>query len=265
MSRVQIDNVRQPAMSTQRLINVYIAEAKYAFLRFIRTPAFVYPTLLFPVCLYFLVGFLFGAFRAKSGEIDIPTYLYCGFATMAAMTPGMFGFGIGLATEREQGLFTLKRAQPMPPMASLLGNVAMSMLSTFIAVTLLSIAASGFGIITLSVTKLLAVTLTATVGAIPFCAIGLLLGSLLSSRAAPAIVNVLYMLLIYFSGLFIQLPKAIGFVVTFSPAFYLHQLALESAGSKNYMIGGALTHIGILLGSTVLCLGIASRRLERVG
>jgi hypothetical protein len=31
------------------------------------------------------------------------------------------------------------------------------------------------------------------------------------------------------------------------------------------MIGGALTHIAILIGITVLCLGIAARRLERVG
>jgi ABC-2 type transport system permease protein len=252
-------------MSTRRLLNIYVAESKYAFLRFLRTPAFVIPTLLFPVGIYFIIGFVLGAFNAKSSEIDVPTYLFCGFATMAAMTPGIFGFGIGLATEREQGLLTLKRAQPMPPMASLFGSVVMSMLSTLIAVILLSLAASGFGTVALTLPQLIGIALTVTVGAIPFCAVGLFIGSLTSARAAPAIVNILYMLLIYFSGLFIQLPKAISFVVAASPAFYLHQLALHVSGTKNFMIGGALTHIAILLGITVLCLGIAARRLERVG
>jgi ABC-2 type transport system permease protein len=232
MNAVATANVQLSPMSTRRLLNIYVAEAKYAFLRFLRTPAFVIPTLLFPVGIYFIFGFVLGAFNAKAGEIDLPTYLFCGFATMAAMTPGIFGFGIGLATEREQGLLTLKRAQPMPPMASLFGSVVMSMLSTLIAVILLSLAAWGFGIVSLSLAQSIGIALTVTVGAIPFCAVGLFIGSLTSARAAPAIVNILYMLLIYFSGLFIQLPKALSFVVTASPAFYLHQLVTSIGAAR---------------------------------
>src|SRR4029077_19766914 len=101
--------------------------------------------------------------------------------------------------------------------------------------------------------------------AIPFCALGLLIGSLTSGRAAPAVVNVIYLVLLYFSGLFMQLPKAISWVVTLSPAFYLHQLTLTAANTKSFMVGGVGAHIAILLGVTVVCLGISVRRLERAG
>jgi ABC-2 type transport system permease protein len=252
-------------MPLSRLLRIYWVESKFAFLRFLRTPAFAIPTLAFPVFFYFLVGFVFGAFKAKNPAIDVPTYVFCGFVTMAAMTPGMFGFGIGFAMEREHGLLTLKRALPMPPMASLVGSVAMSMLSTLMAATLLGIAASVTGVISLGVGHIAAVVAIAALGAIPFCAMGLLLGSLTSGRAAPAVVNIVYILLLYFSGLFIALPKAIGWVVTVSPAFYLHQLMLAAAGSRNFMIGGVGAHIAILLAVTVLCLGISARRLERNG
>jgi ABC-2 type transport system permease protein len=212
-----------------------------------------------------LVGYLFGAFKAKNSVVDVPTFLFGGFATMAAMTPGMFGFGIGLAMEREQGLFTFKRALPMPPLASLLGSVAMSILSTFLAVLLLAGVAWSMGLVQLGVWQILALIATVAIGAIPFCAMGLLLGSLTSGRAAPAVANIIYILLTYFSGLFFPLPKGLEFIAAGSPAFYLHQLALAAAGSKNFMIGGALNHIALLLGVTVLCLGLATRRLERVG
>lgn len=253
-------------MTGSRLLYAYYAETKYAFLRFLRNPAFSIPTLAFPVFFFFLVGYLFGAFKAKSTVMDVPLYVFCGFVTMTAMTPGIFGFGIGFAQEREQGLLTLKRALPMPPSASLFGSVMMSMLSTLMAATILAIAASLTGIISLSIPGLLGVIVLSAVGAVPFSALGLLIGSLTSGRAAPAVANIIYLVLLYFSGLFIQLPKGISWIATLTPAFYLHQLELAAAGTKNFMIGGgALTHVAILLGVTVLCLGLTTRRLERLG
>ena len=48
------------------------------------------------------------------------------------MGPGLFGFGVSLAIEREQGLLTLKQALPQPPGAYLLARAAMAML--FVAI-----------------------------------------------------------------------------------------------------------------------------------
>jgi len=259
---VSIDTVR---MSAKQTANVYFKESKYALLRMMRNPAFAIPTFTFPIFFYLLIGFLFGAFRSRNATIDIPLYMFCGFATMAAMTPGIFGFGIGLATEREQGLFTMKRALPLPPFASIFGSIAMSVLSTFVSTTLLAIVAYALGLISLPIPRVFGILAIVSVGAVPFCAVGLWIGSLSTARAAPAIANVIYILLTYFSGLFIPLPESMRLIPLASPAFYLDQLALAVAGSQNFMIGGPLNHVVALTAVTVLFLGLAARRLERIG
>lgn len=251
------------AMAASRVRGAYITEAKYAFLRFLRAPAFAIPTLLFPVFFYLLIGFIFGAFKAKNP--DTPMYLYCAFAVMAAMTPGMFGFGVGLATEREQGLFVFKRALPVPPLCAMFGSVAMSVLSTVLAIVPLTIAAFALGLLEIGFLQVLGVTAVAAAGALPFCAIGLLIGSMTSARGAPAIVNILYILFMYLSGLFMPLPQSIAFIALGTPAFYLHQLGLEVAGLPNFLLGTVLNHVVVLLGITLLCLGMAVRRLQRLG
>jgi ABC-2 type transport system permease protein len=251
------------AMSSSRLVQCYGKEAKYAFTRLMRNPSFWVPTLLFPVLFYLLIGFIFGAF--KSTDPNVPYFMFCGFATMGAMTPGMFGFGIGLALEREQGLFRYKRAVPMPPFASLFASVAMTIASVVIAVALLAVVALSLGSVQLTFWQVLSVIAIVAVGSIPFCAIGLFIGALTSGKAAPAIANVVYLVLIYFSGLFIPLPEGIRAVVIASPAFYLDQLALASIGAKNYVIVSPFVHIAILLGITVVFLGLAGRRLAKEG
>src|SRR5690606_26949986 len=97
-------------MTRSRMLRAYRKELKYECLRMLRTPAFAIPTLIFPALFYLLVGFIFGAFKATDPNVQL--YIFLGFATMGAMTPGMFSFGMGLASEREQGLHRLKRALP---------------------------------------------------------------------------------------------------------------------------------------------------------
>jgi ABC-2 type transport system permease protein len=250
-------------MSFQRVVGCYVTETKYAFLRFLRNPGFSVPTLAFPVLFYLLIGFIFGAFNSK--DPNVPFFLFCGFATMAAMTPGMFGFGIGFALEREQGLFRYKRAIPMPPFASLFASIAMSAASAAIGVALMTVAAIALDSVDLSIPQFATVIAVTAVGSVPFCALGLWIGSMTSGRAAPAVTNIVYLVLLYFSGLFIPLPEGIRQVVLASPAFYLDQLALASIGAQNFIVGSVLNHVVVLLGVTVLFLGLTARRLERVG
>jgi ABC-2 type transport system permease protein len=263
MSLATVAPQTSTAMPLSRVVHCYLKETKYAFAKLMRNPSFWIPTLLFPVLFYLLIGFIFGAFKSK--DPNVPFFMFCGFATMAAMTPGIFGFGIGLALEREQGLFRYKRAVPMPAFASLFASVAMSMASVLIAVALLSITALALGSVQLSILQILNVLAITALGAIPFCAIGLFIGSFTSGRAAPAIANIIYLLMIYFSGLFIPLPEGIRAVVMASPAFYLDQLALASIDARNFIVGSVLNHVAILLGVTIVFLGLAGRRLEREG
>ena len=86
---------------------------------------------------------------------------------MGVMGPGMFGFGITVATEREQGLLKLKRALPTPPGATLLAKMLMSML--FVAIIMASMAAvAPLGHAHLSAGRMLGLALVGIVGSMPF-------------------------------------------------------------------------------------------------
>ncbi len=255
------DPVRTTAMSPRRVLRAYAVEAKYESLRMLRAPAFAGPFLALPVSLYLLFAvLLFGAQFAKDPKGALFTFV--GTSVFGVMGPGMFGFGITVALEREQGLLNLKRALPMPSGASLVAKMLMSML--FVAIIMATmVAAAPLGHLRLSASQLLSVSLVNIAGALPFCALGFFVGSFASGKAAPAFVNLLYLPMIYLSGILFPLPKSMHWVSLISPAYHLDQLAFCSIRAPND--GATALHILALAGVTLALTMVALRRLERVG
>ena len=107
--------------ATNSPLSSYLMEAKFEFLRVLRTPAFAAPTLLFPPLFYLLFGLLL-----NHGRADAAHYLFATYSVFGVMAPSLFGFGVGVAIERERGWLALKRVAPMPPGAYLLAKMAMA-------------------------------------------------------------------------------------------------------------------------------------------
>src|SRR5436853_4540465 len=97
------------AMPPPRVVRVYLLEAKYEALGRLRTPAGLITTLLIPILFYGLIGLVVGAARSSPQAAQA---LYLTYSAFGAMAPGLFGFGVPVAIEREQGLMNLKRALP---------------------------------------------------------------------------------------------------------------------------------------------------------
>src|SRR5262245_12907464 len=244
--------------SIRRLCRAYMTEAWYELLRTLRAPAFAGPFLLIPTALYLL----FGTMIPESGsERPVGPYLFTGFTVMGIMGPALFGFGMGLALEREQGLIALKRALPMPTGAYLLSKMLMAVLFAVLIASALAAETFFLGRVPLTASQVIAVVLITVVGTIPFCAIGLFIGARVSGRAAPAFVNLAYLPLMYLSGLFFPVPARIRWVALFSPAFHLNQLALHATGTPSIL--GPAINIAALIGVTVLFTGLTARRLSR--
>jgi ABC-2 type transport system permease protein len=242
----------------RHLFRAYMTEAKYESLRTLRAPAFAGPFLLIPTALYLL----FGTMVPSSGSTrPVGPYLFTGFTVMGIMGPALFGFGMGLALEREQGLIALKRALPMPKGAYLLAKMLMAVLFAILIASAIAIETLFVGAVPLTLAQLSSVAAVAVAGTIPFCAIGLFIGARVSGRAAPAFVNLAYLPLMYLSGLFFPLPESIRWIALFSPAFHLNQLALHSAGTPSIL--GPTINIAALIGITVLFTGLTMRRLSR--
>lgn len=253
-------SLRSNTMPRMRTFRAYALEAKYESLRMLRAPAFAGPFLLLPVSLYLLFGvLLFGDQMGKDPQGAL--FTFTGFSILGVMGPGMFGFGITVAMEREQGLLKLKRVWPMPAAASLIAKMMMSMLFVAIVMTTM-VAAAPLAHLRLSAGQLLNVSLVNVVGALPFCALGFLVGALSSGKAAPAFVNLLYLPMIYLSGILFPLPKSMYWAALVSPAYHLDQLGLAFMGVPS--IGSPAVHVLVLVGATLGFAMLALHRLRRV-
>jgi ABC-2 type transport system permease protein len=250
------------AMPIGRLWNAYFTEAKYETVRMLRSPAFGIPFLSLPVALYLLFAvLLFGtALRADhKGGI----FTFAAFDVFGVMGPGLFGFGAVVAMEREQGLLALKRALPMPPAAYLTAKLIMAMMFGVIVTTTMIAAALTLGHLPLSAGQCASLTVINILGALPFCALGLFIGTRTSGKAAPAISNIIYLAMIYLSGIMFPLPKSMEATAVIWPAYHLDQLAFRVLGNPSQ--GAAWVHIVVLAGVTVLFTALSIRRLARVG
>jgi ABC-2 type transport system permease protein len=245
-------------------LNAFLQEARYESLRTLRMPGFAIPFLLLPVALYLFFGLVLAG-NAKSAGVSpahLALFTLTGFSVFGVMGPGIFGFGIFVASEREQGLLALKRALPMPPAAYLLAKMSMAML--FAAIVMLTML--GATILTkanLGVSQVLSLASIGILGALPFCALGLVIGTSCSAKAAPAFVNLAYLPMIYLSNMLFPLPPALQSIARVSPAYHLNQLLLNAVGVPTQ--GSVFAHVAVLLGVTLVLTWLAGRRLARAG
>jgi ABC-2 type transport system permease protein len=260
---VQLSNplAGDAVMPTRRLLRAYFTEAKYETLRMFRTPAFAIPFLGLPVLLYLLFAVaIFGA--AIRNDLNAGLFMFAAFALFGVMGPGIFGFGMLVANEREHGLLTLKRALPMPPPAYLVAKLLMAvMFAAIVMATMFAVVPLGH--LHLNVAQFFALAAVGIWGALPFCAIGLFIGVRATSRSAPAFVNIIYQLMMHASGLFYPLPKFLRAIAPVWPTYHLQQLFFRVVGVPSQ--GRVITHIAVLTGVTLLLTLFAVRRLARKG
>lgn len=258
-------------MPRRRLLRAYLAEAKYECVRALRAPAFAIPFLLLPIALYVLFGILLAG-SMSHGDPTLAKIMFVNWGVFGVMGPGMFGFGVFVAQERDQGLLTLKRALPMPPAAYVLAKMLMAMMFAAIIMATLIVPALTLGHLRLRLGQILAISLIDILGSLPFCAVGLFIGTRASGKSAPAFVNLAYLPMMHLGGLFYPLPKSVQPVEFLSPAFYLDKLALRVAGAPSLdqlagdaagpsSHGSVILYVAVLAGVTLMFGVLAIRRL----
>jgi ABC-2 type transport system permease protein len=252
-----MDTVAVPAQPARSALRCYLLEAKYEFLRLLRTPAFALPALTFPVLFYLLFGVLLNGGGMAS------TYLLVTYGVFGIMGPALFGFGVAMAMDRELGLLRLKRAMPVPPGAMLLAKTLMAMLFGAIITAMLMTVAVLLAGVELAPGQLATLALVNVLGVLPFCAIGLWIGTLVGGQGAAAVVNLVYLPMAFLSGLWMplsMLPEVVARFAPVWPAYHLSQIALKVVGAD---AGGPLSmHLAVLLAFTAVFGFLAHRRLS---
>lgn len=239
----------------------YQLEARFEFLRLLRTPAFAIPALTFPVVFYVLFGVVLAGTR---GGATASTYMLVTYGVFGIMGPALFGFGVAMAMDRELGLLRLKRAMPVPPGAVLLAKTLMAMMFGLIITAMLLAVAVGFAGLRLAPMQVALLIVINVLGALPFCAIGLYIGTLAGGQSAAAVVNLVYLPMAFLSGLWMPLSILPSIIRTLAPAwpsYHLSQIALKVIDAD---AGEPLAlHLVVLVAITAVFFLLAQRRLSK--
>lgn len=256
-------------MSTENLIKPDVSQHTYIYWlesltdvkRTFRTPGFVLPSLLFPVMFYVFFGVLFVA----SEHPEVPKYLLATYAVFGVMGPALFSFGANVAVEKDRGMLALKQISPMPIAAYFCAKVTTALSFAVLIVALLFAVAIGLAGVKMPIMQWVATFLILLPGALPFCVIGLYIGLTVQAKAAPAVVNLIYLPISFLSGLWIpvmQFPDFLQKVAILLPPFHFAQLVLKVQGAD---IGIAWSvHVFVLLAYTLLFGALANRAFKHM-
>lgn len=230
-----------PALPAGIYARECMAEVKKAW----RTPVFLYPTLATPAAFYALFAIGMGMDPGQA------TRTLATFGVFAAIGPALFGFGTGVAAERETGQLAAKRLSPMPAAAHLLAKLAACTLFTAVAfgiVYALGLLGAGVRIEAWRWPLVAAVHLAAV---LPFALIGLGLGYRFGSKGAVALANLLFLAFAVLGGLWMPieaLPEVLRSLAWATPSYHLGELAMAAADIARP--GSIAAHIGVLAGLT---------------
>jgi ABC-2 type transport system permease protein len=249
--------------SPAHTLTIYLKEAKYEFLKYLRLRVYTISVLSFPIMFYALFGLVLNAHQSIAGT-RVSVYLIPSYGTFGVIAASLFATAAGLASDRGLGWLQVKRASPMPPFAYFAAKLFTSVVfSTVVVLSLfaLGIAFGGVRMSAVSFAKLLG---TLVAGSIPFSAMGLALGYFTGPNSAPPTINLIYLPMSFCSGLwvpFMFLPKVVQKIALVLPPYHLSQLALGVVGSGTRE--AAIVHWEVLAAFTMICLGIARIGFQR--
>ena len=169
------------------LLRIHLLELKSEFLKMFRLPGFVIPTLGFPLIFYLFFGVAFGT-KASVGATKLASYLIATYGAGGVIGAALFGFGVSVAVERGQGWLQLKRATPMPLSAWFGAKIGMAFIFSTIIVAGLSLLGIFFGGVHFAPMVWPLLFFTLVLGALPFCALGLMIGYFAGPNSALATV-----------------------------------------------------------------------------
>lgn len=213
-----------------------------------RLPQFLLPTVVTPAAFFGL--FTLAIAKAPSPAAAVASL--AGYGVFAAIGPSLFGFGAGVAMEREQGLIELKRVSPMPAGAYVAAKLAAAVVATGMALVLIYLLAIVAGA-ALSPGQWLLLASLHLASTVPFALIGFGVGMRMSGKGAVAVANALFLGSAVLGGLWIPsavLPHWMRAIGELLPSYHLGQLARGIVGAAT--LGSAGVHAGAVLAMTAL-------------
>jgi ABC-2 type transport system permease protein len=249
--------------SPAHTLTIYLKEAKYEFLKYLRLRMYTISVLTFPIMFYVLFGLVLNSNQMIAGT-RVSTYLIPSYGTFGVIAASLFATAAGLASDRGLGWLQVKRASPMPPFAYFTAKIFTSVVFSTIIVLALFALGIGFGGVRMEAARFLQLLGTLVAGSLPFSAMGLALGYFTGPNSAPPTINLIYLPMSFCSGLwvpFMFLPRVVQKIALLLPPYHLSQLALGTVGAGTH--DSMIRHWEVLAAFTLVCLGVARIGFQR--
>ena len=205
----------------------FIRETEAELLKAFRAPEFILPTIILPVAFYALFALAITATRPYA------THMFATFGVFAVMGPSIFGFGVGVASERDRGWLRIKRASPAPALSFIGAKLVVTLAVCMLALTPVYLLAAIFGDIALAPSQWAMVSAVHLLAVPAFVLVGLILGFSLSANGAVAVSNIVFITFSTLGGLWMPIAVFPEFLKTFAfilPSYHFGELALSAAG-----------------------------------
>jgi ABC-2 type transport system permease protein len=236
------------------MLNILATETGAELTKSWRAPEFVLPTLALPAAFYLL----FGVMMAQGASAS--AYLLATYGVFAVMGPALFGFGVGVASERERGCLELKRAAPAPAVTFIGAKLAATIAFATLALVPVYLAGAFLGDVALPRGIWLGLFAVHLAAVAPFALIGLAIGFRFGTNGAVAIANIVFLGFAVLGGLWFPaalFPDWLAAVSRLLPSYHLAEIALGLVQPNSNRPIPA--HVAILVAMTVLFAAVATR------
>jgi len=227
-------------------------------MRLIRNKRVLIFSILMPAILVLVFG---GIYKGSAlNGVDASAYLMVSMGIFGSMSAAI-GSGGTIAVERGIGWNRQLRLTPLSPGSYLLTKVLLSLLMALppLLVTY-AVGAIALGVRLPALTWLL-ITLGAWAGALPFAALGLVVGYVAKPDSVQQVSALFYLLLAAFGGIWVPIeamPKLMHQIAEWTPAYWVGLVA------RSPLFHQALTQRAVLMlaGWTIVLALIAARRFR---
>lgn len=242
----------------------------YYNLAFIRNPASMFFTLVFPLMFLVIFSVLFGngTVQVAPGQsVKVATFYVPAISVFSVITACYTNIAVSLTFSRDSGVLKRIHGSPLPVWSYMSARILHSVAIAIVLVVL----CGAFGAIvygaTLPSNTLPAFALTLIVGAASFCALGVAVTAVIpNADASPAVVNGTILPLLFVSNVFIPLQNPPQWLDIVGKLFPVRHFADALIGSY-FQLSGSGLHTNDLLvmgawGLAALVVGIRFFRWE---
>ncbi len=235
------DPARSGGLGAIRLI---ATDLKYQQLSYWRNRFGAFFTFFMPVMFLVIFGSLYSGQKIPpSANTGAATINYDQYFVPAILTLGVISscytyLAVQLTTQREEGLLKRVRSSPLPPWAFLVTVVLSCVIRTAVLVGLTLGVGAVFYHLVFPPHAALALFVTVLVGTATFCSIGIAITVIIpNADAAPAIVNGIYLPLMFISGTFFPLKPTL-FVSKIAAVFPVQPFVKATFAAVNPNVHG---------------------------